>query len=243
MKAPDYRDESPLISITPAKVPTRITLDGDRVDIVPLDPDRHGNSLFQASGGPEHEALWKYLSHGPFSDRESFYAYLRDKAASPDPLFYAIVDKRSRKAVGHAAYMRTEPRHRVIEVGHVLFTGGLQKTAAATEAMYLMAKHAFEDLGYRRYEWKCNSLNEASRRAALRFGFQFEGVFRQHMIVKSRNRDTAWFALLDGDWPHCKTAFENWLNPANFDASGRQKVSLETLRSQGIASKLTNKAG
>ena len=170
------------------------------------------------------------MSEGPFSDRGSFDARLVQKAASQDPLFFTIVDKASRRPVGLASYLRIDPVNRVIEVGHILFTPALQRTAGGTEAMYLMARHAFEDLGYRRYEWKCNALNDPSRRAALRLGFQFEGIFRQHMIVKGRNRDTAWFAMLDSEWPARKAAFDRWLEPSNFDAEGRQKRSLETVR-------------
>jgi RimJ/RimL family protein N-acetyltransferase len=175
--------------------------------------------------------LWLYLFEGPFPDRAAFDAHLRRMAASEDPLFFAILDRASGPAVGYAAYMRIEPVHRVIEVGSILYTPQLQQTALATEAMYLMARHVFEDLRYRRYEWKCNALNAPSRRAALRFGFTFEGIFRQHMIVKGRNRDTAWFSMLDSEWPARKESFERWLDAANFGADGRQKISLSTLNS------------
>ncbi len=166
---------------------------------------------------------------GPFPDRAAFDAHLKQKAASEDPLFFAIIDKRSGLAIGHASYLRITPAHRVIEVGSILFTPALQKTPGATEAMYLMARHAFEDLNYRRYEWKCDSRNAPSRRAALRLGFQFEGIFHQHMIVKGHNRDTAWFAMLDSEWPARKANFERWLDPSNFDAAGNQKMSLSSL--------------
>jgi RimJ/RimL family protein N-acetyltransferase len=169
------------------------------------------------------------LSEGPFPDRASFDANLSKKAVSPDRVFFTIVDRASGRAVGQACYLRIDPANRVIEVGHILYTPALQRTAGATEAMYLLARHAFEDLGYRRYEWKCNALNSPSRRAALRLGFTFEGVFRQHMIVKGRNRDTAWFAMLDIEWPARKGAFERWLDPSNFDSAGRQKKSLQTI--------------
>ncbi len=144
-------------------------------------------------------------------------------------MFFAILDRASGAAVGYAAYMRIEPVHRVIEVGSILYTPQLQRTPLATEAMYLMARHVFEDLGYRRYEWKCNALNAPSRRAALRFGFTFEGIFRQHMIVKGRNRDTAWFSMLDSEWPARKANFERWLDPSNFGPDGRQKVLFRCL--------------
>ena len=179
--------------------------------------------------GRRGDRLWQYLFEGPFADRAAFDLHLQRIAASEDPLFFAILDNASGSAVGYASYMRIEPVHRVIEVGSILYTPRLQQTTLATEAMYLMARHVFEDLGYRRYEWKCNALNAPSRRAALRFGFTFEGIFRQHMIVKGRNRDTAWFSMLDSEWPARKANFERWLDPSNFGPDGRQKVALSTL--------------
>ncbi len=214
---------------TPARLPSRVTLEGRLVKLTPLDPATHADSLWEGAHGNGRDELWRYLFEGPFSDRSSFDTHLNQKAVSEDPLFFAIVEKRSGLAVGHAAYLRITPAHRVIEVGSILFTPRLQKTPGATEAMYLMARHAFEDLGYRRYEWKCDSRNAPSRRAALRLGFQFEGIFKQHMIVKSRNRDTAWFAMLDSEWPARKANFERWLDRSNFDAGGNQKESLSAL--------------
>jgi RimJ/RimL family protein N-acetyltransferase len=219
------------IDPSPAKLPARITLEGRRVSLTPLDPTAHLNSLYENSHGNGAEDLWRYLFEAPFPDRAAFDAHLKQKADSDDPLFFAIVDKRSGLAVGHASYLRITPVHRVIEVGNILFTPPLQKTPGATEAMYLMARHAFEDLGNRRYEWKCDARNAPSRRAALRLGFQFEGIFRQHRIVKGRSRDTAWFAMLDSEWPARKVNFERWLHPSNFDASGNQKESLAVLNS------------
>ncbi len=202
-------------------LPEKLTIEGQYVSLVPLDPEVHGESLWERVNG--HDDLWLYLFDGPFADREGFQANLVKKAASSaDPLFFAIVDRASGKATGFASLMRIEPAHRCIEVGNILFTPALQRTRGATEAMYLLARYVFEDLGYRRYEWKCNALNEPSRRAALRLGFQFEGIFRQHMIVKGANRDTAWFAMLDGEWPARKERFERWLQPSNFDSEGRQ---------------------
>jgi len=214
---------------TPAKRPQRTRLEGRAVSIVPLDPVAHAGALFAGAGGERNEALWTYLFEGPFDSRVAFDAHLNQKASSDDPLFLAILDKPSGDAVGYAAYMRIEPAHRVIEVGSILFTPRLQRTIGATEAMYLMARHIFEDLGYRRYEWKCNALNAPSRSAAERLGFTFEGIFRQHMIIKGRNRDTAWFSMLDSEWPRRKAAFERWLDLSNFDANGQQRVSLSTL--------------
>ena len=196
---------------------------------MPLDPESHGESLFQLTGGADNAHLWTYLSKGPFADRGEFDAYLRQLAASEDPVCFVIVERRSSRAVGWVCYMRIEPAHRVIEVGTVMFPPGLRRTTGATEAIYLMARNAFEVLGYRRFEWKCNSLNAASRRAALRFGFTFEGTFRQHMVIKGRSRDTMWFSMTDAEWPKRKEAFEAWLQPSNFDAEGRQKSSLSAL--------------
>jgi RimJ/RimL family protein N-acetyltransferase len=220
------------VDATPAKRPQRTTLEGRVVRVVPLDPIAHADTLFEGTRGKENEGLWLYLFEGPFATRAAFDSHLKQKASSEDPLFFAILDKSSGDAVGHAAYMRIEPAHRVIEVGSILYTARLQRTIGATEAMYLMARHVFEDLGYRRYEWKCNALNAPSRSAALRLGFTFEGIFRQHMIIKGRNRDTAWFSMLDSEWPKRKAAFERWLNPSNFDANGRQRISLSTLSSK-----------
>jgi RimJ/RimL family protein N-acetyltransferase len=211
---------------TPAPKPQRSTLEGRLVAIVPLDPAAHGEAIYEGSHGEGEQDLHRYLWDGPFRTRAEFDAALRAKAASEDPLFFAIVDQRTRQALGHASYLRITPAHRVIEVGSILYTRTLQRTAHATEAMYLMARHVFDDLGYRRYEWKCDARNAPSRRAALRLGFQFEGIFRQHMIVKGRNRDTAWFAMLDAEWPARKAAFEKWLDPSNFDAQGVQKEKL-----------------
>jgi RimJ/RimL family protein N-acetyltransferase len=221
------------VDATPAKRPQRIVLDGRVVSVVPLDAVAHAETLYKASRGEQNEGLWRYLFEGPFATRVAFDAHLRERASSEDPLFFAILDKSSgdagRPAVGYASYMRIEPAHRVIEVGSILFTSRLQRTVGATEAMYLMARHVFEDLGYRRYEWKCNALNAPSRRAALRLGFTFEGIFRQDMIVKGRNRDTAWFSMIDSEWPQRKASFGRWLDPSNFDAQGRQKVSLSAI--------------
>jgi len=196
------------------------------VTLLPLDASAHGDSLWQAVRGPEHDDLWRYLFDGPYRDREAFDAALAQKAASADPLYSAIVDRATGRAVGYASYLRIEPAHRVIEVGSILFTPLLQRTRGATEAMYLMARYVFDELGYRRYEWKCDARNEPSRRAAERFGFTFEGVFRQHMIVKGRNRDTAWYSMLDSEWGERKAAFERWLAEENFDGEGRQRTPL-----------------
>ena len=219
----------PSVDGIPARRPARTTLPGRVVTLAPLDPQAHGAALYEGTCGEAGDRLWQYLFEGPFTDRAAFDVHLRRIATSEDPLFLAILDNASGRAVGYASYMRIELVHRVIEVGSILYTPRLQQTTLATEAMYLMARHVFEDLGYRRYEWKCNALNAPSRRAALRFGFRFEGVFRQHMIVKGKNRDTAWFSMLDSEWPVRKANFERWLDPSNFGADGRQKVALSRL--------------
>lgn len=220
----------PEVTGPPARPPARVTLDGRCIRVVPFDLERHGADIYAASHGPGLAGLWTYLSVGPFPSEAAFRETYAALAVKDDPLLFALEDPATGRAVGHACYMRIEPGQRVIEVGNILFTPALSRSAAATEAMYLMARHAFEDLGYRRYEWKCNALNAPSRRAAMRFGFTFEGEFRQHMITKGRNRDTTWFSLLDGEWPRAKAAFEAWLAPENFDADGRQKRRLEDVR-------------
>jgi RimJ/RimL family protein N-acetyltransferase len=223
------------IDASPARRPQRVLLTGRYVTLAPLDAKLHGDELWANLGGAQNEALWLYLFDGPYSDRAAFDAEVQRKATSDDYLFFAVIDNASQRALGYAAYLNIHPAHRSIEVGSILFARTVQRTRGATEAMSLMARHAFEDLGYRRYEWKCNALNQPSRRAALRFGFTFEGIFRQHMIIKGRNRDTAWFSLLDREWPSRKAAFERWLEPTNFDELGRQKLALSVLISEGRA--------
>lgn len=212
------------LSWKPASLPRPVTLRGRTVHLEPLDAARHSAALWAGVEG--HDDLWTWLFEGPFPDAASLRGDIEKKQAAADRVFLAIVPEEGGELAGYASYLRMEPAHGVIEVGNILMTPRLQRTTAATEAMYLMARHAFEDLGYRRYEWKCNALNEPSRRAAQRYGFTFEGIFRQHMVVKGRNRDTAWFAMLDHEWPARKQAFEAWLDPANFDAKGRQRSSL-----------------
>jgi RimJ/RimL family protein N-acetyltransferase len=193
----------------------------------PLDPDRDASALYAASHRPEGDpAVWTYLAEGPYQDIEEMRRALTEQAASDDPLFFTLVPVATEVPGGIASYMRIVPQFGVIEIGNIWFGPGMQRTTAATEAIYLLARHAFRDLGYRRLEWKCNALNEASRRAAVRFGFTFEGVFRHHMVLKGRNRDTAWYAIVDSEWPRIQTAFEQWLAAENFDPSGRQRQPL-----------------
>ena len=210
----------PEVDAAPALRPKPVTLIGRYATLVPLDPDVHAQTLYEEIRG--RDEVWLYLFEPPPPNRATFDALLRRKAANPDRVYLTVMDHTLGQAAGYACYMRIDEPHRSIEVGDILFTPAIQRTRGATEAMYLMAKHVFEDLGYRRYEWKCNDLNAPSKRAALRLGFTFEGVFRQHMIIKGRNRDTAWFAMLDSEWPSRKAAFERWLDRSNFDAAGRQ---------------------
>ena len=210
--------------------PERRVIEGRYVALEPLDAGAHGDELFAAGSGPGTDALWRYLWDGPYDDRASFQAWLTDAASGDDPLFFAVRLKETGRVEGRLSFLRMDRGNGVVETGHILFGPRLARTRAATEALYLQARHAFDDLGYRRFEWKCDNANEPSKRAALRFGFTFEGVFRQHMIVKGRNRDTAWFALLDHEWPARRTAFERWLAPENFDEQGRQRLSLVALR-------------
>ncbi|KAI2463633.1 putative acetyltransferase, GNAT family [Annulohypoxylon bovei var. microspora] len=224
-----------------AQRPSRETrLVGRHVTLLGLSSTQHADHLYPHVSGPENAHLWDYLFDEPYDDIAVFRASLKTKEASQDPVFYAIIlngrDKNTTdnndkgEVVGMASYMRIETGNRCVEVGNLLFLPKLQRTPAATEAMYLMARHAFEDLGYRRYEWKCNALNAPSRRAALRLGFTFEGLFRKHMIAKGRSRDTAWFSMVDDEWPSIKQALEAWLDPSNFDSEGKQRKRLEEFR-------------
>lgn len=206
--------------------PDGLTLNGRFVSLEPLDAAKHAADLFRAFDG--HDELWDYMPVGPFASSASFHRWMRDATAQKDPYFFAIRDVQRGKWVGFCSLLRISPEAGSIEVGFITFSPELQRTPAATETMFLLMQWAFE-AGYRRYEWKCNALNMPSRRAAQRLGFSYEGVFRQHMVVKGRNRDTAWFAVIDSEWPALKEAFGVWLNPANFDRDGRQKERLADL--------------
>jgi RimJ/RimL family protein N-acetyltransferase len=219
-----------LAGFQPRARPGDVTLQGRCGSIEKLNASRHGADLWAAF--KDHPELWDYMPSGPFENANTFNEWLKDRAALDDPYFYAILDKNGR-ALGMAALMRITPDMGVIEVGNIAYSPALQRAPLATEAQYLLAAYAFDTLHYRRYEWKCNALNAASRRAAERYGFTFEGIFRQHMVVKGKNRDTAWFAITDGEWPARKAAFERWLSPDNFDAQGRQKMRLNPQASQG----------
>jgi RimJ/RimL family protein N-acetyltransferase len=215
------------LQFEPARRPDRTPLQGAFVRLEPVDPSRHQIGLFVAAGEPE---IWQYLPYGPYADEAALAAKLEQDARSDDPFYYAIIDLRDGRAGGEASYLRITPEHGVIEIGHIWLGLNLQRTREASEAIYLLMRHAFDDLGYRRFEWKCNAANAASRRAAERFGFTFEGIFRQHQIVKGRNRDTAWYAILDHEWPAIRSGFERWLDDANFDDAGRQRRRLGELR-------------
>ena len=214
----------------PRPRPQRTAMVGRYCRLEPVSAKRHEQDLFSAYQAAPDARDWTYL----FADRpdtpQAFNAYLAKLEASEDPLHFTIIDASTSKAVGTAALMRIEPTHGVIEVGSITFSPLLKKTPAATESMFLLMRRAFDELGYRRYEWKCDSLNAPSRAAALRYGFQFEGIFRQAIVYKGRNRDTAWYSIIDSEWPRIRTAFESWLDPANFSADGRQKRRLSDLR-------------
>lgn len=212
---------------TGAKTPDARTLQGQYCRLEKLDAARHGADLWSAV--QNHDSLWDYLGYGPWPDMAAFLGWLDTRPPLADPLSYAVIDLTSGQAVGVATLMEIRPAMGVIEVGHIFFSPLLQRTPAATEAIFLLGRHVFRDLGYRRFEWKCNALNAASQRAARRFGFVFEGVFRQHMIVKGQNRDTAWFSITDGEWPVVERAFARWLAPANFTAQGHQIIALSAI--------------
>jgi len=217
------------VDTTPAQRPGPVMLKGRYGRLEKLGPE-HAADLWDAFAG--HDAVWTYIStDGPFVAEDEFFAFIDKRAAADDPYAYAIVDP-SDRAIGYVTLLRIAPQMRAIEVGHVLYSPALQRTPLGTETQYLLARYVFETLGYRRYEWKCDALNAASRRAALRYGFVYEGVFRQNMIAKGRNRDVAWFAMLDSEWPARKRNFELWLDPQNFDREGRQKLSLAALNAQ-----------
>ncbi|VXB38899.1 Protein N-acetyltransferase, RimJ/RimL family [Pseudomonas sp. 8BK] len=224
--------QQPLHNWQPVPTPAHKPLDGQYVRLEPLDPARHGDDLWQALQGPDSDPLlWEYLPYGPFSERTAFDTWLSGHAASRDPLFFSVIDLRQQRAVGLLSYLRIAAKDGCIEIGHIAFGRAMQRSPASTEAVYLLAKLALGTLGYRRLEWKCNAENARSMRAAKRLGFSYEGLFRQHMVVKGRNRDTAWFAILDSEWPGCEAAFRRWLAADNFSADGQQKQRLEDLRS------------
>lgn len=219
----------PVPGWTPRPRPPRSAIEGRLCRVEPIDPGRHAAALHAANLEDADGRMWTYLPYGPFTTLDDYRRWMETACLGDDPLFHAVVDGKSGRALGVASYLRIEPAVGVIEVGHIAYSPALQGTASATEAMYLMMRRVFDELGYRRYEWKCDALNAPSRRAAERLGFRFEGVFRQATIYKGRNRDTAWYAITDGDWARLKPAFERWLDPSNFDIGGRQRQRLSEL--------------
>jgi len=207
--------------------PPRTPIEGRYCRIEPIDVERHAAQLFRANALDREGRNWTYLVYGSFADLASYSEWMRKSCLGEDPLFHAIVERKTGEAVGVAIYLRIDPPVGVIEVGHINYSPLLQRKAAASEAMFLMMGRVFDELGYRRYEWKCDALNAPSRRAALRYGFRFEGIFRQATIYKERNRDTAWYSIIDSEWPALKAEYERWLDPGNFDKDGRQRTPLK----------------
>jgi RimJ/RimL family protein N-acetyltransferase len=222
----------PVPDWTPRPRPARVTLDGTHCRLEPLEAERHGAELYAAYAAAPDGRDWTYMPAGPFADAASYLDHARRAAASDDPLHFAVIDAASGRALGTLALLRIDPANGVIEVGWVAFSRALQRTPASTEAQYLLMRYAFDTLGYRRYEWKCDALNAPSRKAALRLGFRYEGTFRQAVVYKGRNRDTAWFAITDRDWRTVAAAFEAWLAPAQRDDRGVQRLPLTALRAQ-----------
>ena len=220
----------PLSGWTARLRPPRTVMVGQWCTVEPIDPARHAADLFAAYALDKEGRNWTYLPYGPFAAFEDFRAWLEQDSRGDDPLRHVIIEHRSGRAAGVASLMRIDPAAGVIEVGGIHYAPPLQRTPAATEAMYLLMRRVFDELGYRRYEWKCDSLNAPSRAAAQRLGFRYEGMFRQATVIKGRNRDTCWFSILNNEWPALKTAFEHWLDPGNFDTSGRQRQKLSSCR-------------
>lgn len=214
----------------PCALPPIIPMVGQYAKLDPIVDERHFDNLWEAYSADTDGQIWDYLPYGPFDDKAAFWAFANTTYLGNDPMFHALIDLKTNKAVGVASLMRINADHGVIEVGHICYAPIAQRTAMTTEAMYLFACRIFDELGYRRFEWKCNAANQASCRAAERFGFSFEGTFRQAMVVKGKNRDTAWFSIIDSEWPKLKTAYEAWLNEANFDEYGQQVKSLNDLK-------------
>jgi len=223
----------PLPGWTPRPRPPRTPLAGRLCRLEPLDADRHAAALHAAYAEDREGRNWTYLPYGPFASATEYAAWVESVHAKEDPLFFAIVDRVEERPLGVASYLRIDPTMGAIEVGHLSYSPALQRRTAATEAMFLMMRRAFDELGYRRYEWKCDSLNAPSRRAAERLGFRYEGTFRQAVVMKGRSRDNAWYSIVDGEWPRLKQGFERWLDPRNFDTRGEQRSRLAVRSGEG----------
>lgn len=223
----------PLEAWAPPPAPPRAALAGRYCAVEPLDAARHAEELFAANAQDAEARMWTYLGYGPFATLGEYRAWVEQRSQGTDPLFFAVVDRASGRAAGVASYLRIDPPAGSIEVGHIAFAPPLQRTRAATEALFLLMQQAFE-LGYRRFEWKCDALNAPSRSAAARLGLTYEGIFRQALVYKRRNRDTAWFAAIDREWPALRVAYEQWLDPSNFDAGGRQHARLSDLTTAAL---------
>lgn len=215
----------------PRPRPERINLDGRYVRLEPLDVAKHGERLYEMATAKDAEGRFRWLFDNKPQTRADFQPWLDKSAASEDPLFFVVIDKATGKMAGRQTLMRIDPNFGVIEIGNIYWSDIVSRKPAATEAQFLFARYIFE-LGYRRYEWKCNNRNDPSKRAAERFGFKFEGIFRQHMVTKGENRDTAWYSIIDKEWPALEQAYEAWLDPSNFDAAGQQKRKLEDFRAE-----------
>lgn len=227
---------NPILDWTPPPFPPAKVLEGRYCRLEPIDPARHLDDIWAAMAG--HDALWEWMPAHPPKDKAAYGELLAGMAAKAGIVPFAVIDRGDGKAKGHLWLMEIRPEHGVFEVGYITYSPALQRTRVATEAIHLCGAYGFS-LGYRRYEWKCNNLNEPSKRAALRFGFRYEGLFRQHMVVKGRNRDTAWFSIVDGEWPQISQGFRRWLAPENFDAQGRQRAALGAFNQAGATAGAT----
>lgn len=227
--------QSDLSAWTPRERPRRAPLEGRYVRLEPLEAARHGDGLYASSSTPDADTRFLWLGERGPGSRADFQAWLEKAEASADPLYFVVIDKASGRIAGRQTFMRIDTANGVVEIGNILWNPPVARTQAATEALYLFARHAFDDLGYRRFEWKCNNRNGPSKLAALRFGFVFEGIFRQHMIVKGENRDTAWYSMIDREWPVTGKALAAWLDPANFGPDGQQKRRLSDIRREFAA--------
>ena len=223
----------PVENWSPPPTPPRRAMRGGYCIVEPLSVEKHSADLFRANQLDRENRIWVYLPYGPFATLDDYQRWMTETCLGGDPMFFAIIDQQTNQAAGVASYLRINPEAGSIEVGHINYSPAMQSTAMATEAMYLMMKNAFA-LGYRRYEWKCNALNQRSRTAATRLGFTFEGIFRQMLIVKNRNRDSAWYSILDKEWSAVESAFQTWLAADNFDENGTQRQSLSTLTAKAL---------